>query len=55
MLDVYVVVVEKQVDYRICAFCNTTIEKGSICDGCAKKYNLKIYDSMEDGCGCDTK
>jgi len=45
---------EKQIDYRVCAFCNMPIEKDSICDDCAKKYDIKIYDS-EDGCGCDTK
>jgi hypothetical protein len=46
---------EKQIDYRICAFCNAPIERGSICDDCSKKYNVKIDNSSEDGCGCDTK
>ena len=47
--------VEKQIDYRVCAFCNAPIEKGSICDDCMKKYDVKIYNSSKDGCGCDTK
>jgi len=46
---------EKQIDYRVCAFCNAPIEKDSICDDCKKRYDVKIYNSSEDGCGCDTK
>ncbi len=46
---------EKQVDYRVCAFCNAPIEEGSICHDCMKKYKIRVFDALEDGCGCDTK
>lgn len=46
---------ESKVDYRACAFCNARIEKGSICDDCSKKYDIRAYNSLDDGCGCDTK
>ena len=46
---------EKQTDYRICSFCNARIEKGSVCSDCMKKYGIKAYNSLDDGCGCDTK
>lgn len=45
----------EQTDSKVCSFCNARIEKGSICDVCAKKYSINAYDTLEDGCGCDTK
>jgi hypothetical protein len=40
---------------RVCAFCNTAIDgDGSICDKCMIVYNIKTYDALNDGCGCDT-
>ena len=47
--------VERQIDKRVCAWCNAVIKQGSICDDCMKKYNIKAYNSREDGYGCDTK
>jgi predicted amidophosphoribosyltransferase len=38
----------------VCTFCNAKIDYGkSVCDACAKKYNIGAYDMGSDGCGCD--
>lgn len=44
----------KPVTDMVCTFCNAKIDYGkSVCDSCAKKYNIGTYDMSNDGCGCD--
>ncbi|MEM2760220.1 MAG: hypothetical protein QXU32_11285 [Nitrososphaerales archaeon] len=45
----------EQVGKRVCAWCDAEIEEGSLCTDCMTKYNITMYDSTDDGCGCDTK
>lgn len=44
----------KQLNDMVCTFCNAKIDYGkSVCDACAKKFNIGRYDMANDGCGCD--
>jgi len=44
----------KPVADMVCTFCNAKIDYGkSVCDACAKKFNIGKYDMGSDGCGCD--
>lgn len=44
----------KQLNDMVCTFCNAKIDYGkSVCDACAKKFNIGKYDMGSDGCGCD--
>ena len=44
----------KQLNDMVCTFCSAKIEYGkSVCDACAKKFNIGKYDMGSDGCGCD--
>jgi hypothetical protein len=44
----------KQLNDMVCTFCNAKIEYGkSVCDACAKKFNIGKYDMGSNGCGCD--
>lgn len=37
-----------------CAFCNVQIPFGqSLCSDCMNKFNIRVYDLGNDGCGCD--
>lgn len=45
----------KPVTDMVCTFCNAKIDYGkSVCDACAKKFNIGKYDMGSDGCGCDS-
>ncbi len=45
----------KPVTDMVCTFCNAKIDYGkSVCDACAKKFNIGKYDMSNDGCGCDS-
>lgn len=48
-------VIVKPVTDMVCTFCNAKIDYGkSVCDACAKKFNIGTYDMSSDGCGCDS-
>ncbi|HEX2557024.1 MAG TPA: hypothetical protein VHK86_01760 [Nitrososphaera sp.] len=45
---------ETSVNTALCTFCNARIAFGqSACLDCMKKYNIRLYDLGNDGCGCD--
>jgi hypothetical protein len=51
---VFLQMLNKQIGSMVCAFCNAKIDYGkSVCDACAKKFNIRTYDMSMDGCGCD--
>ncbi|AIF83769.1 hypothetical protein NTE_01708 [Candidatus Nitrososphaera evergladensis SR1] len=46
---------KQQIGGMVCTFCNAKIDYGkSVCDACAKKFNIGKYDMSKDGCGCDS-